>query len=150
MLDAHRNVEECASCHRKIDPPGFALECFDPIGRFRTRYRANKLDWIPAFPDFYARNAKFYSEGLDVDASGVTVDGKAFSDVREFKQHLLEQEDQVARHVIALLIEYATGGEIQFADREHVDNIARRMHEQDYPLRAIIHEIVQSPLFRRM
>ena len=35
QLAKHRDIESCAACHRKIDPPGFALECFDPIGGFR-------------------------------------------------------------------------------------------------------------------
>src|SRR5206468_7813624 len=40
QLDKHRSNAACASCHAKIDPPGFALESFDVIGGFRTRYRS--------------------------------------------------------------------------------------------------------------
>ena len=41
QLAAHREIETCNKCHSKIDPPGFALESFDPIGGFRTKYRAH-------------------------------------------------------------------------------------------------------------
>ena len=146
-LDAHRNVKACAICHRKIDPPGFALECFDPIGGFRTRYRSTeKGDW----PDrkLFGRRIYEYKEGLPVDASGVTADGTSFNGIREFKEYLLKQTDQVAHHVISQLVVYSTGGEIQFADLEEIDRIARETRDQDYPVRTIIHEVVQSRLFR--
>ena len=42
QLDKHRNTVACASCHRHIDPPGFALESFDVIGGWRDFYRATQ------------------------------------------------------------------------------------------------------------
>ena len=46
QLAKHRDLKSCASCHNKIDPPGFALECFDPIGGFRTLYRTMAEDGV--------------------------------------------------------------------------------------------------------
>ena len=144
-LDAHRNVETCARCHREIDPPGFALESFDPIGGFRHRYRATSGKEI----DFQAiLRLKAYTEGPEVDPSGVTTDGQSFSDVRQFKQILLGRREQVARNFVSKLTVYATGSEIQFADREHVEAILKRTSKGDFPVRTIIHQIVQSDLFR--
>ncbi len=40
QLDKHRSNESCASCHAKMDPPGFALESFDVIGGWRENYRS--------------------------------------------------------------------------------------------------------------
>ena len=91
---------------------------------------------------------KAYKNGPKVDASGVTADGKPFSGIVEFKKHLLGKTNQIARHLISRLIVYATGAEIQFADREQIDEIAKRMSRKDYPVRTIIHEVVQSRLFR--
>jgi hypothetical protein len=146
-LDAHRNVEACANCHRHIDPPGFAMECFDPIGGYRTRYRSTgKGDWPQR--KLFGRRIWEYKEGLPVDASGVTADGNSFDGIRDFKRHLLLQTDQVARNVTSLLIVYATGGEIEFADREELDRIVRETAAENYPLRTILHKIVQSRLFR--
>ena len=82
------------------------------------------------------------------DASGVTADGNSFDGIRDFKRHLLLQTDQVARNVTSLLIVYATGGEIEFADREELDRIVRETAAENYPLRTILHKIVQSRLFR--
>ncbi len=90
----------------------------------------------------------FPGKGRKVDASGVTAGGKTFSGISEYKELLLEREDQVARHLISRLFVYATGAEIQFADREPVEVLAEKVCKKGYPLRTIIHKVVQSELFR--
>jgi hypothetical protein len=132
QLDKHRDVESCAGCHNHIDPPGFALESFDPVGGFRTRYKT--MNWR--------------KQGARVDASGFTEDGEPFSGIREFKKLLLSQEDDVARHFISQLVSYATGGEIQFSDRDELAQLVKQASDSGYPVRSIIHTIVQSNLFR--
>ena len=87
-------------------------------------------------------------QGLPVDPSGVTADGKKFAGIREFKQHLFEQKEQVARNFIAQLVVYATGGEIEFADHEEIEAILKQTRTGDFPVRDIIHEVVRSKLFR--
>ncbi|CAN5548236.1 DUF1592 domain-containing protein [soil metagenome] len=144
-LAAHRNNASCATCHTKIDPPGFALESFDPIGGFRTKYRAMLENSNAPFFKFGPRTFK---QGREVDSSGVTADGKSFKDIREFKKHLLLQKEQVARNFIAQLMIYSTGAEIQFADRDQVEAIVERLRTKDFPVRTILHEVVQSELFR--
>ena len=134
VLAAHRSIPQCNQCHREIDPPGFALESFDPIGGFRTNYRATA--------------GKQYTNGLAVDASGVTADGRTFADISEFKRHLLEMKEQVARNFISQLVVYSTGGEVQFADREELEAILARTREDDFPVRDIVHEVIQSAMFR--
>ena len=83
-----------------------------------------------------------------MDASGVTADGKEFAGIAEFKRHLLGHKEQVARNFIAQLVVYSTGGEIQFADREEIESILQRTRENDFAVRDIIHDVVQSRLFR--
>ena len=46
QLAKHRQNAACATCHAKIDPPGFALESFDVIGRWRERYRIYANDKV--------------------------------------------------------------------------------------------------------
>lgn len=138
-LDRHSNVTDCAVCHREIDPPGFALESFDPIGGFRTHYRA-RIDRAFAYVQ--------YKEGPQVDSSGITKEGVQFSGVGDFKKYLLTKQEQVAKNLISQLIVYSTGGEIQFADRDELKTIAERTREKRFPLRTIIHEVVQSSIFR--
>jgi len=79
----------------------------------------------------------------------VIPDGHAFSGIEEYKQLLLSREiDQVARHVASQLLVYATGAEIEFADRDSVEHILSKLGDRGYPMRAMIHEVVTSDLFR--
>lgn len=144
ILAAHREIESCNQCHREIDPPGFAMESFDPIGGFRTHYRVSGGE--QKFGDVTLPSPP--KPGLPVDASGVTSDGKKFAGIEEFKRHLLEQKEQVARNFISQLVVYSTGGEIQFADREEISAIVNQTRGGDFPVRDIIHEVVQSKMFR--
>ena len=147
ILAKHRDVASCNQCHKRIDPPGFALESFNPIGGFRSVYRITD-ESIDTPNVFFGVTRGFYGEGLPVDASGVTEDGKPFTGIHEFKQHLLAHEDQVARHFISQLIVFATGGEIEFADRDEVARILEKTRRDDYGIRSIIHEVAQSRLFK--
>ena len=138
QLDAHRHMESCAACHRHIDPPGFALESFDPIGGSRAHYRkvtgeGRKTKWV---------------DGLAVDASGTTAGGAAFRDIREFRAALLEKPEQITRALAEQLIAYATGAGISFADRREVARITAQVSGQGHGVRSLIHAVVQSALFQ--
>jgi hypothetical protein len=145
ILAAHRDMDSCATCHRNIDPPGFALESFDPIGGFRKRYRASN-GIKPEQAGFFGM--KTYKRGPKVDPSGITSNGIEFSDVSEFKALLLNQKDQIARNFIEQLVTYSTGAEIQFADKEVIDSILDQTRDANFPVRLIIHKVVQSRLIR--
>ena len=150
QIEKHRQIAACAACHAKIDPPGFALESYDVIGGFRTRYRSfsgfkGKHELVPL--DNYPELKKVYV-AAEVDPSGVTHDGRAFDDLAGFKASLLAEPDQIARAVTRQLLTYATGADIEFADREAVERIVSTVKREDYGLRSIIHEIVQSRVFR--
>ncbi len=120
----HQSVEACAVCHRRIDPPGFALECFDPVGTFRDRYRNSKgiKRELNAGLRFLHKD---YNPGLRVDTSGTTEEGLRFKGIRDYKKHLRQSTEQVARNFIFRLIAFSTGGEVVFADREVVERILR-------------------------
>lgn len=146
QLDAHRNTPACATCHRHIDPPGFALESFDPIGNFREFYRVTAR--TPAgLVDLPSGNGRPVYRGPNVELGGQLADGRAFADISEFRQLLLEQKDQIAGNLIRRVLIYATGAEIQFADREVVDEILQKVRSQGYGLRTLIHEVVGSRIF---
>jgi len=145
-LAAHRDVASCANCHRHIDPPGFAMESFDPIGGFRTRYRTSEGD--RAEGKLFGRPIREYRLGPDVDATGMTAEGEAFSGISEFKEHLLTKEDQVARHFLHQLITYSTGAEVQFADRQELEEMLSVAKDGQYGVRKLIDLVVQSRMFR--
>ena len=145
QLDAHRSSPVCANCHRVIDPPGFAMESFDPIGGFRTHYRVSG-GWsdgggfaVPGSP----------TEGPPVDTSGVTPKGDAFSGIAEYKQLLSRELDQVARHLTSQLLVFSTGADVEFVDRDTVEAIVDAGRVEGHPVRSIIHQVAQSDLFRR-
>lgn len=146
QLDKHRNTPACATCHKHIDPPGFALENFDPIGNWRDFYRVTTRTQAGPVHLPYGTGRPVY-RGLDVEQGGQTPDGRSFKDISEYKHLLLEEKDQIARNLVRKMIVYATGGEIQFADREVVEQIVDKLRNSDYGLRTLVHEVVQSRVF---
>jgi hypothetical protein len=145
QLARHRNDAACASCHVKIDPPGFALENFDVIGGWREHYRSIG-DGKPVVVN--GRRVR-YLNGPAVDAADVLPDGRRFKNIDEFKQLLLEDKDQLARALCEKLLTYATGAATSAPDRRDVDEIVARVREKNYGFRSLIHEVVQSPIFHR-
>lgn len=146
QLDKHRNTPACATCHNHIDPPGFALETFDPIGNWRDFYRVTvrtdrKTEQV--------RNlgGRPVYRGPDVEMGGKTPEGRDFKNIDDYKTLLLDNKDQIARNLTVKLITYSTGEEVQFADREVVEQIVTSLRGKNYGLRSLIHEIVQSRVF---
>lgn len=135
QLAKHRQVESCATCHVKIDPPGFALESFDVIGGYREDY---VLDGRPAN----------FRKGLKVDPADALPDGRAFKNIDEFKQLLLDDQDQFARALTTKLITYGTGAPPERADQAKIEAIVAKAKAKGYGFRTLIHEIVDSELFQ--
>lgn len=146
QLDAHRSNTVCASCHLSIDPPGFAMESFDPVGGFRDRYRASG-------PKVEVNGETFpgpYKLGMAVDASGTTPEGDAFQSFDEYRALMIEKQlKYVARHFASQLMVLATGAEVQFADRDAINAIVAQVEDEAYPMRSMIHAVALSDLFRR-
>lgn len=142
QLAKHRQVEICASCHREIDPPGFALESFDVIGGWRENYRslANNGE-----RDSQGRRVR---PGPAVDPADTLPDGRQFQNIDDYKKLILEDKDQLTRNLTEKLIAYATGAAATPLDRPQIDAIVHRVREQGHGFRSLIHEIVQSTLFQ--
>jgi len=146
QLDKHRNIAACASCHVHIDPPGFALENFDPIGGWRDFYRASARTnrGQVVLPGYSGR--PIY-RGPDVEHGGETHDGRKFNDIDDYKKLLLADKDQLARNLTEKVLIYATGADMQFADREVVEQIIAKLRSKNYGFRTLVHEVVQSRVF---
>jgi hypothetical protein len=144
QLAKHRQRAECASCHAKIDPPGFALESYDVIGGWRDFYRSvGKGE-----PAVVNGRTMRYLKGPLVDPAGVLPDGRRFRNIDEYKQLLLQDKDQLARALTEKLLTYATGGAPSRADRPEVEAIVARLRGNQYGFRALLHEVVQSKAFQ--
>lgn len=146
QLDKHRNTPACATCHIHIDPPGFALENFDPIGNWREFYRGTER--TKQHPNaLFPTSGRGVYRGADVEQGGVTPEGRPFKDIADYKKLLLEDKDQLARSLAQKLMIYATGADIQFADREVIEQIVANVRAKNYGLRSLVHEIVLSRVF---
>ena len=146
QLIRHQADASCATCHRKIDPPGYALERFDPIGGWRDRYRSEgKGD--PVTDRFYDGRRPRFRLAAAVDASGRLADGRDFTDFEEFRELLVADREALARAFVTQVVMYASGGDISFADRREIDAIVASTADTGHGLRALIHAIAASPLF---
>lgn len=148
QLELHKTNATCAACHRSIDPPGFALENFDVLGGWRDFYRVRQPPqggWrgdLPNYPNLKAWFAK------PVEAWGETPNGMKFDDIDGYRAALLKDTRQLTRNLVRQLIAYATGEPVSFADREEVERIVTSCTQQGSGFRTILHEVIQSPLFR--
>ncbi|MEZ6088479.1 MAG: DUF1588 domain-containing protein [Pirellulaceae bacterium] len=133
LLAKHNADAACASCHRMIDPPGFALENFDPSGRWRKTYATAKSKKKKALPP--------------IDAGFTMPDGREFSDLESFKELVLADPKSLARNLVEKLVAYGTGATVGYADRRAVDRIVDQAEASDYGFRSLIEATVSSDLF---
>jgi hypothetical protein len=142
QLAKHRENAACAACHDEIDPPGFALESFDVIGRWRDHYRVYAND--PAG----LRGLRQTKDGPIVDCADVLAGQGKFRNIDEFKTLLLRDKKQIARSLTEKLLVFATGHQIEVADRDALEKIVAAVGKKNYGFRSLIHEIVQSTVFQ--
>jgi hypothetical protein len=110
-LEKHRDNPSCLSCHRHIDPPGFALENFDPIGRWR---------------------------GYKNEVTSAEFDGISFKDVTGFKAALLKRQPQFARCLVEKMLIHLLGRDLTAADRPAIRRILEEAATGGYRLRDIV------------
>ncbi len=148
LLDKHRDNSSCASCHSKIDPPGFAMESFDVIGGYRKRYRSiGKGD--PAergvIDPFIGIGFKL---GPPVDSSGTLPDGRTFTGIAEMQALLAADSDLLLKNLARQFAVYGTGRPTAFGDRDEIGSIVGKAKARGGGIRTLIHELVQSVLFQ--
>jgi len=126
QIQLHRKQDACNSCHRKIDPMGFAMENFDPVGRWREKYpRVRKK----------------------IDASATTTTGREMADIVEFKKMLMSKKQLVTRCLTKKMLSYASGRILEPTDRGEVDKIVAKLEAKGNGLRDLIKLVVQSDVF---
>ena len=126
-LEAHRRNPACATCHKLMDPLGFALENFDALGRWRAEDAESKER---------------------IDSSGTLVDGTEFDGPAEFRNVLLERRVEFVDTVIERLLTYALGRGTEYYDRPAIRTIVREAGPNDYRWSSIILGIVKSDPFQ--
>jgi copper chaperone CopZ len=147
QLKKHRNHAVCASCHKQLDPPGFALESFDVIGGLRSRYRSIG-EGDPAerglIDPFIGISFKL---GQPVETAGQLADGRAFKDITQYQSLIAADSTRLLRNLAQQFTVYSTGHTVRFSDRPALEEIVRRTQAQGGGIRTLLHEVIGSPLF---
>ena len=139
QLAKHRDIASCASCHRKIDPLGFALENFDVIGGWRTNYRA----LVEPRPGARAKLA----DGPPVDAADEWAGAGRFNSFQEFRELVKKREDLVVQNLTHQLATFALGRAPGFADRQPLSTIATRVRGKKSGIKSLVLDLVSSSVF---
>jgi len=127
-LEQHRASPPCASCHRVLDPIGFALENFDAVGAWRTRDGGTLGDAI--------------------DASGQLVDGTKVDGAVALRQALLREPETFVRTLTEKLLTYALGRGLAAPDMAVVRSVVRDARPGQYTFSSLLLGIVHSTPFR--
>ncbi len=127
MLAAHMGDTSCAGCHRRIDPIGFMLENFDPVGNWRELWP--KID-------------------VPIDSTGVLPDGTQINDITDFKAWLVDHIDLFSMCVSEKLMTYATGRVPNYAERHEIERIVKENHRNGNGFRDLFLALVTSETFR--
>jgi hypothetical protein len=133
-LAKHRTDRTCAECHARIDPLGFSLESFDPIGRWRSTYPKPPKKEVPA---------------PKVDSSGEFTSGETYQDFAGFKKIIREtREDLFVRHLIGAILSYSTGRLMAPADAFAIEDIHEKAKKENLGLHTLLVECLTSEIFR--
>ncbi|MEZ6063204.1 MAG: DUF1592 domain-containing protein [Planctomycetaceae bacterium] len=125
-LAVHRQRADCAACHNRIDPLGFALENFGPTGVWRDKYE----------------------NGRDVDVSGLLFNQYEFTTLEEFKSLLVRHKQRFIRAFASHLMSYALGRQPGPADGPALDEITERAVNGEDHMRTILKAVAMSDPFR--
>lgn len=126
QLEKHRSVQVCADCHAKIDPLGFALESYDPIGHYRS----------------------VYPNGAAIDTAG-EYRGRPISSPADIRSYLVHHPDLLAHNLAHRLLTYALGRPLSFADQPALRRLQSDWKAKGHGLRELIHLITASELMRQ-
>jgi len=127
QLERHRADAACATCHAKIDPYGFALEAYDPIGRLRERDR----------------------NGNPIDAHAEPQDGDAFEGLTGLQAYLLNHRDEFTKQFCRKLAGFALGRSVELSDEPLLAEMQARLKQHDYRFSTAMLTLVKSSQFRR-
>jgi len=146
LLAKHTESKSCSNCHARFDPVGFALESFDVMGAWRDRYRGMEQGDLITGID-RAGHPFEYRVAQVVDSSGKLLSGETFKDVRELKIALAAKPRQLARNLLHQFTLYSTGTAVRFSDRKEIEVILDHCEADDYRVKDLLHELVQSQIF---
>lgn len=139
LMAAHTKEESCAGCHRKLDPPGFLLENFDAIGKWRDNYPVHTTG-----PD----GKTVTTDGPAIDAAAAFPDGTAMRDITDLKRYVVAHIDGFAGCVAEKLFLYGTGRVPNYAERKKLRFASDRVLAEKGGFRDLLLAVVELEEFR--
>lgn len=129
LVEKHASDARCSKCHVRVDPMGFALESFDPIGRRRDKDLANR----------------------PIDSRATLADGTTFEGMPGLRDYLLNvRGDAVLRQFCRKLLGYALGRGVQLSDEPLLKEMQGQLKKNEYRFSAAVETIVRSRQFREI
>lgn len=129
LVEKHASNAECAVCHVRIDPYGFALERYDPIGRWREKDLG----------------------GLPIDSAAKLRDGTEFNGIDGLRDYLLsKKKDVVVRLFCRRLLGYALGRAVTLSDSATIDQMVKSLERDEGRVQSLVKTIIASPQFRQV
>jgi mono/diheme cytochrome c family protein len=124
-MELHRKDPNCATCHARMDPLGFAFENYDGIGAWRTM------------------DGKF-----KIDAAGTLPGGRGFKGAGELKKILKERKNEFSRCLAEKLLTYAVGRGVEYGDKCVLDDLVKVVEQKDYRFSALVLAVVKCEPFQ--
>ena len=125
-LEQHRVDPSCAACHNMMDPIGFALENFDPVGKFRDQ-----------------------TDGIPVNTEATFWDGTDFEGPDGLFGVLMARSELFVENFTEKLMTYALGRKVEYYDMPSVRDVVREAEKEDFRFSALVREIALSDAFTR-
>lgn len=133
-LEIHRDLPQCARCHSKIDPLGFALENYNAAGEWRLQ-------------EGFGYQGRIERDDPLIDASSAMPDGTRIDGVRGLQQAMLKQDQLFLQALTGKLITYGLGRELGLADQPTVKACVADCQANGHSLRALLQAIVAQDVF---
>lgn len=124
-LEKHREDPACGGCHSRIDPMGFGLENYDPIGRWREKIGEDPVEATGTFPS-----------------------GESYVGPAQWKALILARQDEFLRNLVEKMLAYALGRGLEPADQPAVKKIRAQLKAENQRAETLIREIVLSLPFQ--
>jgi len=125
LMEEHRKNAPCSTCHKVMDPLGFALENFNGVGEFRTKDASGPID-----------------------SSGQLADGSKIDGVVGLREALLKHPEYFVGTLTEKMLTYALGRPLEYYDMPVVRGIVQSASRNDYRFSSLVMGIVNSEPFQ--
>ena len=139
LVEHHKNLPQCSSCHNKIDPIGLGLENFDLFGRWRNE---------ESLRVGLKKKKKMRYKKLPLDTNGYLSENEKFSDFEGLQKALLNNRGKLAQSLYSSMLSYGIGRDIEFVDQEDIQQNLHKLAKKRFPARDMLFNVINSKTFK--